>query len=81
VIPILEIDIGDDGIPNSASSAQFDHIVVNAGDGVTTDRIDGQRHFTDTEVTTFNGEADHDTLTGGQRRSRSMAGWQRPAGR
>ena len=64
---ILELDDHDDGTADfSFDRAQFDHIVVNAGAGNDSVRIDEVYGiFTDTEVTTFNGQGGNDTLIGG----------------
>ncbi|HKQ49821.1 MAG TPA: calcium-binding protein [Phycisphaerae bacterium] len=64
---ILELDDGDDGTADfSFDRVKFDHIVVNAGGGDDMIRIDEVNGiFTDTEVTTFNGEDGNDALTGG----------------
>ncbi|HXJ63830.1 MAG TPA: calcium-binding protein [Actinomycetota bacterium] len=63
----LQVDVGDNGSANFAfDRSLFDHIVVNAGAGddvVRVDQINGG--FTDTELTTLNGEPGADTLTGG----------------
>ncbi|MBN1511897.1 MAG: hypothetical protein JXB13_07770 [Phycisphaerae bacterium] len=64
---VLEIDLGDDGTADfSFDRSLFEHISVNAGGGDDVVRIDeGNGVFTDTEITTLNGEADDDTLIGG----------------
>ena len=64
---VLEIDLGDDGTADfSFDRSLFYQILVNAGGGDDVVRIDeGNGIFTDTEITTLNGEADDDTLIGG----------------
>src|SRR3954462_5291277 len=63
----LQVDVGDNGSPHFAfDRTLFDHIVVNAGGGDDVVRIDqANGAFTDTEITTLNGEKGADTLTGG----------------
>src|SRR3954452_1633002 len=63
----LQVDVGDNGSPNFAFHRGFvDHIVVNAGGGDDVVRIDqANGTFTDTELTTLNGDMGADTLTGG----------------
>lgn len=63
----LQVDVGDNGSADfSFDRATFDRIVINAGSGndlVRIDEVNGV--FTDTEITTINGEGDNDTLLGG----------------
>jgi Ca2+-binding RTX toxin-like protein len=64
---VLEVDAGDDGSAEfSFDRAQFDHILVEAGNGDDVIRIDEANGiFTDTEVTTIDGGKGDDTLLGG----------------
>src|SRR5262245_36096693 len=65
---MLEIDVGDDGSADlTFKRDRFDHIVVDAGNGDDTIRIDDVNGaFTDTEATTLNGERGDDSLVGGR---------------
>jgi Ca2+-binding RTX toxin-like protein len=63
---ILEVDVGDDGTADFTFSRDaFDHILVEAGGGNDTIRIATNALFTDTELTTLDGESGDDTLLGG----------------
>jgi Ca2+-binding RTX toxin-like protein len=63
----VELDVGDDGSANfSFDRALFDRVVVNAAAGddtVVVDQTNGV--FTDTEITTLNGQDGNDVLAGG----------------
>jgi RTX calcium-binding nonapeptide repeat (4 copies) len=62
----LEVDVGDDGTADFTFSRDaFDHILVEAGGGNDTVRIATEAVFTDTELTTLDGESGDDTLLGG----------------
>ncbi len=63
----LEVDVGDNGSADfSFDRATFDTIVVNAGGGNDSVRIDQANGvFTDTEITTIDGQGGRDTLLGG----------------
>jgi Ca2+-binding RTX toxin-like protein len=65
----LLIDVGDNGSADFATDrALFSQIVVNAGGGNDTVRIDEVNgRFTGTEVTTINGQSGDDVLIGGSR--------------
>ena len=64
----LQIDVGDDGSADlTFKRDRFDHILVDAGNGNDTVRIDDVNGaFTDTEATTLNGERGDDSLMGGR---------------
>lgn len=63
----LQVDVGDDGSADfSFDRALFDRIVVEAGGGDDTARMDESNGvFTNTESTEIRGEGGNDTLTGG----------------
>ena len=69
----LEVAVGTDS--RFFKRDKFDHIVVDAGGGDDTVRIDESNGvFTDTELTTLNGEGGNDTLLGGSRAETFMGG-------
>jgi Ca2+-binding RTX toxin-like protein len=63
----LEVDVGDDGLAEFTFSRDvFDHILVDAGGGNDSVRIDDLNGiFTDTELTTLDGQDGNDSLQGG----------------
>jgi hypothetical protein len=63
----LQVDFGDDGTADATfDRATFDRILVRAGGGDDTVRIDDTNGtFTDTETTTISGDRDDDTMLGG----------------
>jgi Ca2+-binding RTX toxin-like protein len=63
----LQVDLGDDGLPDATvRRRRFDRIVVNAGDGNDQVRIDESNGaFTTTTPTELNGQGGNDTLLGG----------------
>jgi Ca2+-binding RTX toxin-like protein len=64
----LVLDPGDDntGAVTEFDRTTFDHIVVNGGGGKDEIRVDDSNGvFTDTEITTLNGDAGQDLLIGG----------------
>jgi Ca2+-binding RTX toxin-like protein len=63
---MLQVDVGDDGSPDfNFDRSTFTAIVVNAGNGADTVRIDqANGNFTD-EQTSLNGQNGRDTLLGG----------------
>ena len=65
---VLEVDVGDDGVPDfSFSRASVTRIAVNAGRGNDAIRIDDTNGaFTDVIPTTIGGGAGNDTITGGK---------------
>ena len=72
----LEVDVDEDGTADFAFNRnRFDRIVVNAGGGDDTVRIDeANGTFTDTEITRINGGRGNDTLLGGSFTERLLGG-------
>ena len=65
---VLEVDVGDDGVPDfSFSRASVTRIAINAGKGNDAIRIDDTNGaFTDVIPTTIDGGAGNDTIAGGK---------------
>jgi len=72
----LQVDVGDNGSANfSVSRASFTQIVVNAGggnDSVRIDEVNGS--FTGSEQTTLNGQSGNDVLIGGSKSETLLGG-------